>query len=223
MEPRVRLKTRHEIRTGYELLYATTVREGGTEPRLCRTSAFSLINRLGNWVVVAFLCFCVCCRLLLMYPLMTIIPWRDGVHCLRLSCPTRCGPSMLHYATWYFELRAPRSCDTLIRHQMTGGNAAHMYLLYWQSVIGATLSSAAVTLSSSTHCQTHITACGGGGGEGAGGTEPRLCRTSAFSLINRLGDWVVVTFFFFFPLPAQPLQHRSRPQRKSLPLALHFT
>jgi hypothetical protein len=31
-----------------------------------------------------------------------------------------------------------------------------------------------------------------------GGTEPWLCRTSAFSLINRLGNWVVVTFFFFF-------------------------
>jgi hypothetical protein len=36
-----------------------TVREGGTEPWLCRTSAFSLINRLGNWVVVTFF-FCHC-------------------------------------------------------------------------------------------------------------------------------------------------------------------
>jgi hypothetical protein len=57
MEPRVHLKTRHRIRTSYELLYVTTVREGGTEPWLCRTSAFSLINRLGNWVVVPFFLF----------------------------------------------------------------------------------------------------------------------------------------------------------------------
>jgi hypothetical protein len=38
------------------------VREGGTEPWLCRTSAFSLINRLGNWVVVTFFFFKVICK-----------------------------------------------------------------------------------------------------------------------------------------------------------------
>jgi hypothetical protein len=57
MEPRVHLKTRQGIITSYEVLYVTTVREGGTEPWLCRTSAFSLINRLGNWVVVTFFFF----------------------------------------------------------------------------------------------------------------------------------------------------------------------
>jgi hypothetical protein len=50
--------------------------------------------------------------------------------------------------------------------------------------------------------------------------EPWLCRTSAFSLINRLGNRVVVTFFFFFTDPhiiAQVLP-RDPPHLDMLPI-----